>query len=269
MDRKCLLIAWSLALVGGSGTSFAQGEASPEILVDLNEGIFYYLDGYGKQPGEGDSQRLTQATETLTSVLDRMPDEKSALLFRALAHGELGLIELKERQKAEERVIRFTRALETREDESELEALDAQTAQLEEQLRQYEGAEELDEAAMAEWIVVRAELLDLTLLKNDLRAAAAMSDEKLEEFRWNQLGQAHAAAQREQEHYREMMADLEHLIGLLEHPDAAVRLLEVVANAKMARIDETTARDIAAGDYDPDAAPGPVGALRNAAAERL
>ena len=269
MDRKCLLIAWSLALVGGSGTSFAQGEAPPDILVDLNEGIFYYLDGYGKQPGEGDPQRLTQAIETFTSVLDRVPDEKSALLFRALARGELGLIELKERQKAEERVIRFTRALETREDESELEALDAQTAQLEEQLRQYEGAEELDEAAMAEWIVVRAELLDLTLLKNDLRAAAAMSDEKLEEFRWNQLGQAHAAAQREQEHYREMMADLEHLIGLLEHPDAAVRLLEVVANAKMARIDETTARDIAAGDYDPKAAPGPVGALRSAAAERL
>ena len=57
MDRKCLLIAWSLALVGGSGTSFAQGESPPDILVDLNEGIFYYLDGYGKQPGEGDPQR--------------------------------------------------------------------------------------------------------------------------------------------------------------------------------------------------------------------
>ena len=270
MDRSCLavpvlLVVWSL-----TATSSAQEGPSADVLVDLNEGIYCFLDGQGdlEAMGPGDAARLTQAEKLFTSVIDREPDHKTARLFRALTYGELGLIELRAKQSAESSALACAQAIETRSAEGEEKSAGEEIEQLRLKLRELRESSTGADAA-AETIVAQAMLNGLKRQEYALKRRAELSIEELIELRISALEQAHEAAAQEQDHYRKMAADLQHLVGILEHPDAVLRLLEVVANAKIARIDETNARDIVAGDYDREEAPGPVKALRSQASRSL
>ena len=271
MDRKYLAILLLLAVGSLPCLSLAQEASPPDIIVDLNEGILHYLEAQGDVYGPGDPDGLTVALETLTSVLERDADNHPALLFRALVRGELGLTELAERRNAETDAQRYERVLEARAGEKDLATLDRELEQLEERLQGYREAHQAgnSEEAAADWAVALAERRDLRGLRDRLEEVAGKSDEDLAALRRDAMAEARAAAQREQAHYREMVADLGYLVGLLDHPEAVIRLLEVVANAKIARIDETTARDIIQKDLAPRDAPGPVKALRQAAAHGL
>lgn len=79
----------------------------------------------------------------------------------------------------------------------------------------------------------------------------------------------YASARREKEHYLAMIDDLRLLDRAIDHPEAVIRLLEVVANAKVARADEEEARGLVRGEITPDEASGSVEPLRAAATERL
>ena len=85
-----------------------QDALPPAIAVDLNEGIYLYLSG------DEDLLQYDEAIRVFTSVLERAPDNASALLFRSLSYGELGFSELKARKRAESQAFQYTMVLQWR-----------------------------------------------------------------------------------------------------------------------------------------------------------
>ena len=90
--------------------SVGQDVSSPDIVVTLNEGIYYYLEG------QLDADSLAVAIERFTAVLQDQPDNTTALLFRALAHGRTALLRLDEKRSHQETVSLFKRILDIRAD---------------------------------------------------------------------------------------------------------------------------------------------------------
>ena len=85
---------------------------SPGLIVDLNEGIYLYL------LAEEDSSQYDEAIGVFSSVLERDPANISALLFRALSYGDLGLEYFKSRRNAEYKIRQYNFVLKTRQDGS-------------------------------------------------------------------------------------------------------------------------------------------------------
>jgi len=96
---------WGIAgLISALGSTLSVGQQAPpsDVVVDLNEGIYQYLQG---------SQDLEQFTyynaaiSRLSEVLKEDPANTTALLFRALSYGRIGLGERENRASADNKVV--------------------------------------------------------------------------------------------------------------------------------------------------------------------
>jgi len=238
------------------GISVGQDASSPDIVVTLNEGIYYYLEG------QLDADSLAVAIERFTTVLQGQPDNTTALLFRALAHGRTALLRLDEKRSHQETVSLFKRILDIRADPDRLSRLEAEKVRAEAILAS-------ETAPLAEKNIALSLLQYYDILVEQLDRQEGRTVEQLEIERGKAVQRSHTVARRERWQYLSMIADLKRLVQALDHPEVVIRLLEVVASAKVARIDEEEARDAVRGHISPSDASGPVKALRDAAATRL
>ncbi len=236
--------------------SFAQDTASPDTIVTLNEGIYYYLEG------RLDVDSLTLAIERFSSVVEREPGNTTARLFRALSYGQIALLIGREKRSHENTARIVKEVLDIRGDPNRLDRLQLDRADA-------EAIMASETATTAEKDIASSMLQHHDRLLQELERNEGKTPEQLKVGRTEVIRRAHASARRECEQYLKMIEDLKRLVEALDHPEAVIRLLEVVASAKVARIDEKEARDIALGHLEPSNAGGPVEALRAAAVARL
>jgi|GEM_PF-4830715 len=247
---------WIIACAG-----MAQDFPSPDVTVDVNEGIYLYVSG------ERDPQKYTDAVAVLTSVLERDSNNTTALLFRALSYGELGLEELRARRVSDNFISGYTVILKARQDET----VDptAKIQQFEEEIAGYQASGLRDPATLAKWNIAMARLLDAGDIKRILDRTGDIPDEQFEELLRAEREKAQAFMRGEKQSYENMTRDVTRLLGLLDDPAELVMLLDVVANAKIARIDETTARNLIDGRISDKGAQASSRELRQNASQRL
>jgi len=227
-----------------------QTASSPEAIVDLNQGIYEYLQG----------QRYPAAIKRFDAVLEVESDNRTALLFRALSYGQVALIERE--RKFQERLMRSV-LREVREllaDEPRRQTLQQQVVQVEEKLKD----PQLDRA---EKLVCQSELQslsDIVYYLGEFEGQPERLDGEIE--RANAQVQHAAAAERSS--YQRMLDDAKALFDIVDSPQTVVALLEMMSLTKIARIDEFRAFDIVDGG-----AVGPgetsVGRLRRATTKNL
>lgn len=227
----------------------------PEAAVDLHEGILLYLQA--QNPDE-----LSQAVDRFTAVLSAVPQHRAALLFRALAHGESGLLQRGRRLVAEDRIRQIDQILEIRLDPTQRQQIEAAIAALEQRLAD-------DALEPAERLVAQTELNQRQGFLQDLEDQAPISDDELRSERSGNVTQLRTATAAERVSYGRMVADLSVLIRLLDRPETVVRLLDVIAQSKIARLDEDEAVRVQRGEITAKEASGAVRQLRANAARTL
>ena len=256
MNRFHRMIPAVLLFLSLRAAALGQDDSPADVFLDLNEGILYYLQG------QIDEASLDLAIERLSSVLQRQPDNAQALLFRALSHGRLGLVERRNKKRQQDLAAIFKEIRNIRADPERLD-------QIERNIQEAETVLADDSADRADKRVAQSMLDYHQVLQRQLEQTKESSDQDLESRREKALAGAHVHAGLKRKHYLDMIADLKRLTTTLEHPEAVVRLLEVVAQAKMARLNEEEARAVTQGDLHPSEAGEPVDALRHDATTRL
>ncbi len=227
----------------------------PEAAVDLHEGILLYLRA--QNPDE-----LSQAVDRFTAVLSAAPQHRAALLFRALAHGESGLLQRGRRLVAEDRIRQIDQILEIRLDPTQRQQIEEAIAALEQRL-----ADESLEPA--ERLIAQTELNQRQGFLQDLEDQAPISDDELRSERDGNVAELRTATAAERVSYGRMVADLGALIRLLDRPEAVVRLLDVIAQSKVARLDEDEAVRVQRREITADEASASVRQLRANATRAL
>lgn len=253
-----IVITLAFSLLCG-GRSYGQAASSPEVTVDLNEGIREYLQGhFSPEP----PVHYLAAIERFTSVLQAEPSNAPARLFRGLSYGRIGLLERAKMLEWKEVSLEFDEIIEIMEDPTRRDTLQEERTAVDEKLQ---------EAELSPFHRLLYEFkrdgLDSLLLR--LEDYEGQSPEELTEAKQQVDQQVRAAVQQERVNYVRMLDDVEFLIEALESPEAVLALLEVVALTKVARINETRACDIKSGVAEV----GPAGLspqqLRKAAADNL
>ncbi|UCE62346.1 MAG: hypothetical protein JSU63_11655 [Phycisphaerales bacterium] len=245
-----VLLAWSMPPT----LAKAQTISSPDVVVDLNEAIYHYMTG-GRE-------RYETAIELLDGVLEKEPENPAALLFRALTHGRVGLLENYVKAQAEDDAFVWEKLIEMRGDPQLLEQAQREMAEL---------SQAPDESAddPTTWILDQTRLVDLEKLVAMVTDTVQDSVEQLAENLRISRAARYSYADRERAEYRLMTEDLKRLIRVLDHPQAVIRLLKVIALSKIARSDEDEALGIKSGYILPDDASGPARALRSSSADIL
>jgi len=219
----------------------AQSQSPPEAIVDLNEGIRAYLQGHFDKDKE-DYTNYQTAIQRFTNVLDKVPDHPTALLFRALSHGQVGLLE---REKKTDDQNRATALGEVREFLTDPERRQETEAQRQIIIKALEEEGEME--VSRRWILESQR----DALTRSLRQADRFEQEGVEDLedRLQTFEQrVRQAADREREHYARMLQDVQRLVAGLESPEAVLRLLQVIALTKVSRIDEQAALEIVTGE---------------------
>ncbi len=234
----------------------AQNDSSPDTVITLNEGIYYYLDGVE------DKDTLDIAVARFTAVLEQEPGNTSAMLFRALTHGRIALLLNDEKRNHQNTVRTLSEILDVRAEPDGVERVRAD--------REAAGAVLSDETnPPAERRIAEARCAQYDRLLARIEREKGKANQDLEDGRSDAAGRSLTAARLEREHYTFMLSDLRSLVDLLDEPQTVIHLLDVVANAKVGRIDAEEARDVARGFIAPNDASGPIEALREAEAQRL
>ena len=251
---------WILAILSLAGlpAAFGQNAAQPDDVVTLNDGIYEYLRGVS----EREEPRINTAIERFSTVLQSDAKNRSALLFRALSRGQLALFVRNDKISQRNTADQFDEVLRLRQDAKHRE-------QFLEELAEAEKIAADPNTPPAEKAVASARITWYRLLLQRFEVAKEKSVAQLQADKAAAMKRFYTFATRERAHYRDMLADLAEVIRLSEKPDAVVRLVEVVAGANAARIDEQEALGVVRGDIARDEASGPVNALRAAAADRL
>jgi hypothetical protein len=248
-----LLCAWLVL------PASAQDSSPPDVLVDLNEGIYLYLH----QPPGRVLEGYREAIDRLTRVLEREPVNEVALLFRALSHGQIGLRHRWEKVRAEVEArerddiirIRVTPGL-----QEEKVALMARYDTLLED-------ESLSDVERTVTVLNKRRIENLLELVEDY---AGETTAELETEAGEKRRRLHQAALEEADAYVRMIMDVRALLGLLDQPADIIRLLEAVGLSKIARIREGEAVRLRTyGDLLEDMASGPIQALRAEARDLL
>jgi len=238
--RIPLLFGITLSLLGIRGA--AQEPPATDTLIALSTGIQHYIVGRR----DFDAEQFELAIARFDDVLEQDPANTTALLYRALSHGGLALETRLEKRRSRNRSLNLQRMIDLRSDPKRL-------AQLRTELAQAKAiAENGDETEkrVAE-AVVRQQESFLTLLDSlsDQPVAALEAD------RAAALNLAYSQAASERDQYLSLLDDLQALLPLNDSPDISVRLMEVVARANIARIQEQHAlgiitEELPTGDED-------------------
>lgn len=257
MDKCSAAILLIAALVARVDVSYAQGAPSPDVVVALNEGIHHYLEC--QRLGAVQQQSACEnAIERFTWVLVQEPENPTALLFRALSSGRLALAERSDKRGKKADIGRTREVLGLLDDPAALEAL----------LREPPAPAGTHDPESAEGRVTEA----TRRREERLRSVATSAKDKPRDELVVDLRSAqkrfHELAARERDQYDRMLADLAALMRLID-PTTVVRLIDVLANANVARIDERRAVGILEGEVGPDETGRPVEALRADGRARL
>jgi hypothetical protein len=245
-----------LLSVAGAG-SLGQEPLSPDTAVDLNEGVYLYLQALAQ---EGELEYYDQAIERFTSVLDADRDNRAALLFRALSHGEIGLLHRREKDSAKGEILYLEKTLEVR--------ADPQQQQMLEQERDALKVRLADESLPpSDRLLMDTEWRRLEAILSKFAGWSGRSDEELQQFLRQRRSIRHDAGVREREAYSRMLADLDVLIHDLTDPEVVIRLLEVVGRTKVARLNEDEALEVLSGEVPSDDPQTRVSLLRDESAE--
>ncbi|MCK4658224.1 MAG: hypothetical protein KAV82_01765 [Phycisphaerae bacterium] len=246
-----------ILLVGGI-PGYAQEPSSPEVLINLNEGIHEYLQGELEK--ESPTHYLA-AIERFSTVLEQEPDNTVARLFRALSYGWIALIERETKlnqRSGRDMLVEVSRLLE---DESRREEAEQKLAELDEQ-------REDPSLPASERLIRGAEWVYLYGILDRLDEYEGYPKEALEQERSEANARIQEAADRERANYQHMLGDVQELVKLLESPSAVEALLEMITLTKIARIDEFRALAIKEGNVVGRVRKSP-GQLRQAAASNL
>ena len=233
------VVAGTLFLLAvGAGSTGASANITSDQLVELNEGLVLY-----HAKGE---DNFRAAIAIFTRVLENNPKEPTALLFRALCHGELGLKRRGPRNELQMRMATLEEILSIRGEAGKAEALESELATHRAALAN-EGLSSADKFALEESIRVKEEK------HKAWQDRSGQSNEALS-------AELDAARSTIAEHYRTerelfrlMLADVDALIAVLSEPEAVVRLVNVIARSKVARLDEERALLMTHGGKDAEA----------------
>ena len=251
-----LLFLCSLTVPSG-----AQTAASPDSIVALHEGIQYYLRGRVETRDEDERLRLfSAAIERFDSVLETDPNNANAIWFRALSHGGSALAHRVEKQRSQTRAATNKRVLTLRKDPRRRDQL---TQDIEKAKGEIADASPAEQKVLQAFVNKQGSYLRIMKQKSELSI-----DELNDEIAAARRG-AVKFAEQERQSYTTMLADLHRLIPGLGGPQAVLQLIEVMANANIARIDEQAAVAIKDRVISRSQASGPPNALREAAAARL
>lgn len=256
MNQKLLTAVLLFGLSAGADRSRGALDPPLDQLVALNEGLVLY-----QAKGE---ENFRAAIEIFSRVLEQNPREPTALLFRALCYGEWGLEQRKTRSGLQVRIGNREEILTMRGDAGRVEAMERES----EALRVNAGVEGLSAPEQAV-LIESSEDLEATL--KVWREWSALSLEDLKRELGADRAKLQTMFQKEREQFRLMLVDVDALIAELTEPDAVVRLVNVIARSKVARMDEERALlqiQLASGgatDGDQES----VEALRRSAAESL
>lgn len=244
---RLMMIASASVCWAGGTLAAAQGPTSTDSLVDVNEAIYYFL--------QGDQAGYDQAISLLSGVLQREPQDHSALLFRGLSHGQIGLLHRTAKLHARNTIddIRATKDIRDNPERQ---------TEIQKEIAELTATIEAGGMPPAELAIAEAKLADRTRLLARVKDDEEYSLEQLNASLARLMEERDEASHREKDAYRAMSADLGILIDDLDHPTAVIRLLEVVAQSKIARLNETEAMRIKSGDTPMDRASGSVSALR-------
>lgn len=232
-------VATVLAVLAAAVPAAGQADTSPEVTVDLNEGIRAYLQGHF------DPENYTHylaAIERFTSVLDKTPRHPTALLFRALSHGQIGLLEREKATGDQDWVTALRGVREVLADPQRRQEIEAQREAI---IKTLEEDGEMEVAQR--WILEsQRDALSLSLPQVERFEREGLEDLEARLKTYEQ--RVREAADRQREHYTLMTADVQRLVAVLESPEAVLRLLEVIALTKVSRIDEQAALEIMEGE---------------------
>ena len=208
------------------------------------------------------AEEFEQAAANFTALLEQNPDDRAALLFRALANGESALLQREFREIADRGIREIEEFFEMRSDPTRVTAV-------EQEIAAYDAALSDENLDAAERLIAtvarqrRADLLDL------FQRESQRTDEELRAELATRTVRAADASRLERRQYEAMLADLERLLPMLEQPEVIVRLLEVVARTKVARLNEEEAVQIESGELEAPAASAPTAELRSVSSEML
>ncbi len=235
------LLLTTAKLVGQDPTSAEADALSPTTLVDLSEGIQNYIVGRR----DFDAEHFEIAIELFDKVLSTEPSNTTAMLYRSLSHGGVALEMRLEKRRSRSRATNLQRIIEIRLNPELLAKL---KADLEKAKATVENGDETNKRVAQ--AVVRQHESFLSLLNT----LAEETPEALETGRIDAMRLSFEQASQERSHYRRMLEDLQALLPLEHEVDVSVRLMEVVAKANIARIQEQHAVGIVTETVQPDSA---------------
>ncbi len=257
----CVAVAGIGLLIPGQRLLGQEGadRPSPEVVLDLNEGIHQYLQGH---LDEREYRFYKSTIDRMTGVLERDADNRTALLFRALSYGRIGLLERGKRLGAQDQIEITRETLRIRQNPEEQAAIGREIEELTAKLQD-------ESLSPSDRLLLKTEKRRLEDLQAWLELQSEASTEQLQNDIEANRQEMRAAARRERAAYSAMIEDLERLNEVLARTDVVVGLLDVVARSKIARLDQNEARDIRAAELPPEQITESAEGLRARAEEAL
>lgn len=252
---RSLITAGLLLGAIGSIPARAQTAPSSDTLVDLQEGVYRYLQA--RTPED-----YNAAIQLFSSALERERGNQAALLFRALSRGQIGLRLRGARQRNEITVSDIEEMLRVRANPDQLRRLEGEVAAFKARM---------DDPTLdpSERLIAAAEHERRSAFLSLLGSDAGKTIEQLQTELHAARKSIHETGAAERVTYQDMIADLELLVRSLDRPEAVIRLLEVIAQSKVARLDEDEAMRLQRKEVAADQVSGGVRKLRSSATANL
>lgn len=254
MNHKRRVALAAVVIFAGPFPAAGRAEPPDDPWIALNEGLVLYHSA-----GE---ENYRAAIEVFSRVLEKEPAETTALLFRALSHGQLGLLRRGPRAELQTRVGTLEEILALRNKAGAVDALQKELDDLRAR-RGGEGLSPSEQFILNEQIRVKEEKLKAW------QSYAGQSNAAID----SELAGARTALQTELRTERElfhlMLTDVDALMAALSEPEAVVRLVNVIARSKVARTDEERALLLARTDATAESGGENAASLRESAAAAL
>ena len=220
-------------VAGGNAADAPAG--NPDISLRTHQAVQAYFQGRHAPPTRADAY-FKDAIQQLSGVISDDESNRTALLFRSLCYGELGLLERVVSVTIADKKNATELALEFLEDPEARAVLEAERDRLNNMLNDdvtLPAQERVRVSTRKAWIEV------------NLRAVEALGEVSRESLQAEIRKAANAqqeSAKRSQAHYTAMRRDVKTLLSTMDEPDTIVQLLGVLANTKLARFSEEEAK---------------------------
>lgn len=237
-------------------TSVVRSQATddqPDVHVLLSEGVYHF--NRGVLP---DRDELDLAVESFDAVLAIDPDNKAALLLRALTYGEISLLDRQSKGEAMANQQPYGLALDAKENPESLDEYRATLERLDVEL----GDSTLDAATRLRKERAKSHI-ERQLRRID--RSSGLSSEELEAKLIELQGEEHQFATAERDGYRKMRADIDRLLVVVTDPESMVRLIGAVTRIQIARLNNDEVYRFEKGELEKGRLSAPVAELHGSA----